>query len=330
MNRAFCWLILFVSVTLFAACSSPPPTAESTADIPDTQTNTPLPTNTSFPTNTPSPPPSPTETASPFPTGTSEPSAPELEIAYLDEDVFIWNEIDGIRQLTQTGNIYNFRLSPDGQRLAYLQTIDVDRTELRLVNADGSDDRLLVSVQDLEELVSHDEPIGIFTFNWHPDGEYLAFNTQIIGYGLLKNDDLHMVNIETRSLTTLLPPGQGGDFYFSPDGSRITLVTAGNYMDIPGKISLINTDGSNRHDSLITFPSVLTYSEYAFYPPLAWSPDSTFMIVAIPSPDPMAPDASITLWRIASDGSEVAELFTINTSFFLSGLPIFSPNLTKI
>jgi hypothetical protein len=101
-------------------------------------------------------------------------------------------------------------------------------------------------------------------------------------------------------------------------------------MDLPGKINLVNADGSDPRDALVTFPSVLTYSEVPFYPPPTWSPDSTFFLVAIPSLDPLAPDASITVWRIPVDGSPAKILFTINTSFFLSGLPFFSPDLSQV
>jgi hypothetical protein len=330
MNKIFPWLMLLISAALLSACTSPTPTPLITADISDTPIDTPLASLTPQPTNTLPVSPSPTITSSPSPTPTPEPAQPELLIAYIDEDVFIWTESDGSVQVTQSGSIYDLRLSPDGNYLAFLRLIDFEQVELHLVNVDGSEDRLLVDIQTLEELVPGDEPVGIFSFEWHPEGGYLAFNTHIIGYGLLTNDDLHLVNVETGSITTLLPSGQGGEFYYSPDGSQIALVTSGDYMDLPGKISLVNADGSNRRDSLVTFPSVLTYSEVPFYPPLAWSPDSDFVLVAIPSEDPLTADATISLWRISANGTEAIELFTINTSFFLSGLPVFSPDLTQV
>jgi Tol biopolymer transport system component len=331
MNMLHRLVALLGLAVIFSACTTTPtPTANITTDIPSTPTGYLQVTSTPSPTNTSTSSPSPTATTSQSPTPTSEPEEPELQIAYIDEDVYLWTESDGANQLTQTGSIYDLRLSPDGQHLAYSRLIDFERVELRLVAVDGGVDRLLVSVQDLEELVPHDEPVGIFSFEWLPNGDYLAFNTHIIGYGLLKNDDLHLVNIETGLIATLLPPGQGGDFYYSPDGNHIALVTSGDYMDLPGKINLVNADGSDPHDALVTFPSVLTYSEVPFYPPPTWSPDSTFFLVAIPSLDPLAPDASITVWRIPVDGSPAKNLFTINTSFFLSGLPFFSPDLSQV
>jgi hypothetical protein len=330
MKANFPWLLLLVLAVMTAACSQPTPTADITADIPNTPTSGPVATSTPLPSNTPTASPSPTVTPNPSPTPTLEPEQPEIQIAYIDGDAFIWSESDGSVQVTQSGSIYDLRISPDGNHLAYLRLIDFERVELRLVKVDGSDDRLLVGVQALEELLPHDEPVGIFSFEWLPAGDYLAFNTHIIGYGLIKNDDLHLVNVESGSITTLLPPGQGGEFYYSPDGKQIALVTSGDYMDLPGMISLVDSDGRNRRDALVTFPSVLTYSEVPFYPSLAWSPDSRFILVAIPSPDPLAAEASITLWRISADAAEVVELLIIDTSFFLSGLPFFSSDLTHV
>jgi Tol biopolymer transport system component len=330
MNMMHRLVALLGFAVIFSACTTPSPTPDVTADVFETPVSSPDPMSTPSPTNTSIPSLTPTATASPSPTTTPEPTQPELLIAYIDEDAFIWTESDGSVQITQSGNIYDLRLSPDGNYLAYLRLIDFEQVELHLVNIDGGEDRLLVDVSSLDELIPGNEPVGIFSFEWHPDGDIIAFNTHIIGFGLLTNDDLHLVNVDTGSINTLLPPGQGGEFYYSPDGSQIALVTSGDYMDLPGKISLVNADGSNRRDSLVTFPSVLTYSEVPFYPPLAWSPDSAFVLVAIPSADPLAADATIPLWRISADGTEVVELFSTNMSFFHSGLPVFSPDLTQV
>lgn len=330
MNILHRLVALMGFAVIFSACTTPTLTPDVTADVSETPVSSPEPTSTPSPTNTSIPSLTPTATASPSPSPTPELEEPQLQIAYIDGNAYLWTEAEGVTQLTQADNIYDLRLSPDGQLLAYLHPIDPERVELRLVATDGSDDRLLVSIQNLEELVPDNEPVGIYNFEWHPDGDYLAFNTHIIGYGLRQNDDLHLVNVKTGSITTLLPPGQGGEFYYSPDGETIALVTSGDYMNLPGKISLVKADGSQRHDALITFPSVLTYSEAPFYPPLAWSPDSSFLLVAIPSPDHFATDASITVWRVPTDGSAADDLFTIETSFFLSGLPVFSPDLSQV
>lgn len=330
MKAAIRVLLVLIFGIIIASCNINAPTEEATPDIANTSTSTQFPTNTPEPSPTTSATPTPTFTASPTASPTPQPDDTELVIAYTDGDAFLWTETDGITPLTQTGGVYDLQLSPDGQSLAYLHFIDPERSELRVVSIDGSADRLLVGLQSLDELVPHQEPVGIFSFEWLSQEDQIAFNTHIIGYGLRKSDDLHLVNVETSSITTLLQPGQGGEFYYSPDGDQIALVTSGDYMDLPGSISLVNAVGTDRHDNLITFPSVLTYSEAPFYPPLAWSPDSTYLLVAVPSPDPLAADASITIWRITADGSAAAELLTIDTSFFFSGLPHFSPDLTQL
>jgi dipeptidyl aminopeptidase/acylaminoacyl peptidase len=51
--------------------------------------------------------------------------------------------------------------SPDGSRLAYIQSPTGTRGQLRIVRLDGTDDRLLAS--------------GASTFAWSPDGSWIAF-----------------------------------------------------------------------------------------------------------------------------------------------------------
>jgi hypothetical protein len=77
---------------------------------------------------------------------------------------------------------------------------------------------------------------------------------------------------------------------------------------------------------LITFPGIITYSEYQYRPALVWSPDSTFVSAAVPSMDPLAADASVAFYRIGADGI-VQPLATVPGNFVFGGLmrPAFSP-----
>jgi hypothetical protein len=68
-------------------------------------------------------------------------------------------------------------------------------------------------------------------------------------------------------------------------------------------LDLVNFDGSNHRQNVITFPAIITYSEYTFKPRPQWSPDGSFFTVAIPSKDPMAADASVAFYRVGADGT---------------------------
>jgi hypothetical protein len=67
---------------------------------------------------------------------------------------------------------------------------------------------------------------------------------------------------------------------------------------------MMNADGSNRMDDLITFPFVITASEYMFYPVPVWNPDSNAFMVIIPPEDPFAdPGDPFELFMVGADGT---------------------------
>jgi hypothetical protein len=115
--------------------------------------------------------------------------------------------------------------------------------------------------------------------------------------GLALNHDLHLLDADTLRLTTLLPPGEGGEFYYSPDGSQIALVT-------PNEISLIDADGGNRRDRVLIHAPVATHSEYEYYAQPVWAADGSALRVAIPPPDPLTGSVQLmTIWHISTDGN---------------------------
>ncbi len=169
----------------------------------------------------------------------------------------------------------------------------------------------------------------IHRYEWIPGGHQIALNTNTVEYGLFINDDLHVVDADSSTVRTLLPPGRGGEFHVSPDGQLVAIVTSGDYDQRPGGISLVSLNGDARLSDLVSYPSILTYSEYAYYPEPRWSPDSSFLRVAIPSPETLAPDARSTLWEIQADGSSVRELVTVENEPLFGGVS-FSPDLQRI
>lgn len=315
-------LILVAGAILIISCiprtiSTPVPTS--------------LPASPTAPRATATPPPPSTPAAqltlTPTPSVTPTTAPPELAVSFSDGDAWLWSQSQGIIRLTSTGDVIWVALSHDRQRVAFLRQIDQLLAQLWVVNADGSDERLLVGEEHLAPLAPVGEQAGIFQADWTPGAHRLAYNTHILGYGLLKNDDLNIVDADTLEHTTLFPPGLGGDFYYSPDGGMIALVTAGDYQDIPGSITLARADGSDRLEDLVNFPSILTYSEFAYYPEVRWADDGSAILVAIPSQDPLAPDANTTVWRISTEGGQAAPLHTMPSSLLRSGPVHLSPDL---
>ena len=89
---------------------------------------------------------------------------------------------------------------------------------------------------------------------------------------------------------------------------------------------MADPDGSNRQ-VVLTFPGVITYSEYQYYPPVTWLADNSAVRAAIPPNDPMAnPPEVTTIWHIPADGSPPSTLTTITPVQFSFDSVSISPD----
>jgi hypothetical protein len=236
----------------------------------------------------------------------SYPAPAGLRIAFVGEDqLWLWSaESKEPLALTSTDRTNGqVRISDDGAIVAFLRGND-----LWAVNSDGSQERKLLSMEDLDGVEPADEGLGVNRLEWIPGTHTLAFNTRLNqAYGLVLSDDLHLLDVDTLERTILLPAGEGGEFYYSPDGSRIAIVT-------PGEISLVDAQGEQR-EQVLTYTPVNTGSEYRFYAQPFWSSDGSALRVAIPPAELFArPLQSTSIWHIPTDGSPARLLTSIDTS----------------
>lgn len=210
------------------------------------------------------------------------------------------------------------RISDDGTIIAFLKGND-----LWAVDSDGSDERQLLGAADLAPMEPEGPGLGINRLEWVPGTHTLAFNTRLnLAFGLALSDDLHLVDADTLEHRTLLPPGEGGEFYYSPDGRQVAIVT-------PGEISLIDANGSGRHSQALTYTPVNTGSEYQFYAQPVWAPDGSALRVLIPSVSALTqPFEQTTIWHIPADGSPAWMLTSIDAAPLASADSLaFSPDL---
>ncbi len=300
--------LLILSIFFFTACGTLEISIETQglshgADTPTDTALLPLEDETLVPaqtTPTPTPwdytPPLPEVAATPVPVDAFE--APTgLQIAFIkDGDVWLWTaEQRQSIPLTDIGDAEGYlRMSDDGQLVAFVRGWD----GLWLVGTDGTEARSLVTSAELGELDPEGTGPALNRFEWVPGTHLLAFNTRLqTAIGQAFSHDLHLVDADTLKWTTLLPPGEGGEFYYSPDGSQIALVT-------PNEISLIDADGSNRRDRVLTYTPVATYSEYQYYAQPVWAADGRALRVAIPPADPLTGSVQLmTIWHLPTDGS---------------------------
>lgn len=269
--------------------------------------------------------------ASPDPTPAAPASPPIVRIAYTNGGNVWLAEGDAPPvQLTSSGAVENVWISDDGEKVAFTRRPAADGpAEIRAVNRDGSGEILLAAADTWSGLYPHE----LFLYNdlqmtgFIPGTHQLLLNTRGVaeGPGLARYNDLLRLDAESGALISLRAPEAGGDFLVSPDGQKLALVQH-------DRISLLTIAGADVRASAITFTPVITYSEYLYHPVGQWTPDSSAVGYAIPSPDPLAPDPSATIWRLPADGAPAASLATIPGGFFFSqsSAPSISPDLAWV
>jgi len=264
---------------------------------------------------------------------TPEGPAP-LRVVYTSGgNVWLWEEGLAPQQLTSSGSASRVLISSDGLRVAFLRQVDptgTGHTELRAVNADGTGETTLLSAAALDALYPPAESIvgtDVSQLAFIPGTHDLLFNTYRIPefIGFSKPDDLYRINADSGTLTMVLAAGSGGNFVISPDGSQIALTTASS-------AGLADIDGTNVRAGLVTYPHVITYSEYLFYPTPVWAPDSSAAGIALPSEDPLSPSTSGTTWIMPADGGPATSLGTITAMFFFPFMehPSLSPSHARV
>jgi hypothetical protein len=147
-------------------------------------------------------------------------------------------------------------------------------------------------------------------FQWLSDSERLAYNTHTIsigGPGLQFNQDLFVADLEGDVLVEHGPDSIGGTFDISNQDQVVMATTT--------EVLRMDLDGSNL-ETLITFPSAVTYSEYAYYPEPRWLPNGNSAFVTISGSDPLFEDQIATYWQIPTSG-EAEELNTVEGIFLM-------------
>ncbi len=297
------------------------------------------PTPTSLPTASPTHPPDPTSTPTAELTSTIQPTltptasptlvqatptlSPELAalrvVFVREQQLWLWQGGTAVA-LTAADEDTKARLSDDGEMVAFSR-----QRELWAISADGSDERLLLGVSDLEALGTENSELAVDEFDWVPDSHHLLFNTALITQEVYRpTDDLYSVNVDTSQWRLLLPAGEGGwGFKFSPDGKYVALMT-------PEQISVANLDGTNRR-TLLTYEQMYTYSGGSLYADPVWSPNSDALMVDIRPQDPLGEDAGepVEIWYLPLQEGEATLVAEVDASPFFHGVYI-SPDLTRL
>jgi hypothetical protein len=295
--------------------------------LPATATSLDAPTN--LPTDTPSVPPA--TAVPPSPTEIAPADASALWVVFVqDGNVGLWREDGSTTWLAQTGDVFTARISSDGQRVAYVRSFPSGSDELWVVNTDATNARLLSN--PLEPIPADTLGIAISDFRWVPNSHRLGYSTRYIYEGPSgPNANLMVADADSGTITPLFAAGQANEFAFSPDGSQVAISTSGNYGDVLGSVSIYNLDLSNPRVNVLQYPSVSTYSEWAFSALPTWSNDSQHLLVVIPPPAILEnPDSvSNVYWVDVASGSTTL-VNSINMGLFFGGSPVVTNDLSQI
>ncbi|MFQ5943161.1 MAG: hypothetical protein ACE5JF_06375 [Anaerolineales bacterium] len=317
-RRRGLWVPFVLAGFALAGCNFPTPTMEAPTETAGATLVEP----TASPGDVP---PDPTATAASTSEAAVVPTddaARNLRVAYTDDgNLWVVEQGSEPSQLTDSGGITEVRLSDDGEWIAYaIRDSDQDTAELHSIRFDGSGSQVLLDGASFDALY----PLEFFvhytlsSFDFLPRSHMLLFNTRGVfeGPGLAKNDDLIAVDVATGQISPLLSRGDGGDFTSSPGGGQIVIVRADS-------LGFVDADGANLRPEVLTFPSVITYSEYFFYPLPVWSDSS--VVLPVPQEDPFFAAEPGTVWSVNGEAQAVAQpdgdLFAPQRE-----LPIVSPD----
>ncbi|MFM8321606.1 MAG: TolB family protein [Chloroflexota bacterium] len=270
------------------------------------------------------------------PLAASTVEAGSLQVAYIkDGDLWLWAGGER-RRLTNQPPVIGPQLSADGQWIAFRRPADNFHDELWVARSDGTDERRLVSVADLDAIGGGYRDPGAAAINpqryaWIGGSHRLAFNTRQVyngpGIGLL--DDFHIVDAGSGALQNVLLPGWGGEFVLSPDAAQVALAQA-------DAIYLANLDGSG-YRQVFSYSPVATYSEYRYYAAPVWTPDGSLLRLALPPADPLAePRQPTGLWQLSAGGGDAVQQGSLPAAPFFEfsqdfGPPVsYSPDLARL
>jgi Tol biopolymer transport system component len=126
--------------------------------------------------------------------------------------------------------LYEPSYSPDGSLIAYIDGSYDHSHSLRVVNADGTDVRVLFDATT----PPFDEAGHVTGVEWSPDGSLIAISSDLHGISTVRPDGT--------DLRLLIP--EGASFAWSPDGSRIAYSKT-DLQHIYWGVWVANADGSN-------------------------------------------------------------------------------------
>jgi Tol biopolymer transport system component/uncharacterized protein YcfL len=236
-------------------------------------------------------------------------------IAYLaGNNAFVMRQATSNRRaLTTSGDLDGrvLALSPDGKWLLFSRALTQ--------TAEGGPLNSLWVVDTVQALAAPKllKTPGVIFAEWSPDGDSIAYSTATMSSGppgWRAANDLWIADFRAGTLIApqkILEPATGGmfgwwgaNYFWSPDGKSIAIGSTDS-------IAVVNLKTRKRNE-LANFSAYNTFSNWAWTPTVAWTPDSQFVVTVMHGPSPAGEPAESSpvfdVWSLAADGSLKARL----------------------
>lgn len=251
------------------------------------------------------------------PTSSTDDTRLQLSLAVawaVAGDLFLWRDAQDALPLV-TGDVIRPFFAPDGETIVLTRGADNQPRELWVMAGD----------ETAQAMLTYDDDRLLGDIQWHNNETlYVSYLTPRAPMPQPRHD-VHRVTISTGDQQTILAAGEGGRFRVSPDGRWLAFVTPGIYQQEAGQIGLYDLS-SQAMQPVLSFDSVASGSEAAFYPALHWLPDSNALLTTIPDADLIyatgADRPTSTIWRVDVSTQTAEPMGTIQAAFF--GLPVWS------
>lgn len=204
----------------------------------------------------------------------------ELERKYLGKKTELEKKgLTSTKRLTHTGyRTVEPRFSPDGSRIAYISRGGDRYTQLRIMDSDGSNDRLVCQG-------------AVESLSWSSDGNRIVFSMLDYWRGLYFYSDLYICEVSTRSVKRLTKKMRARTPSWSPDGGKVLFATNTGC----GNTDIAVLDLNNRGVTSLT-----NTDDLSFYSGCAWSPKGDKIAFVR-----LAPGKLQQIWVADSDGSSM-------------------------
>lgn len=242
-----------------------------------------------------------------------------FEVRFLsDGNIWVWEEGGSARQISHTGYAIRFTFSPDGEVIAFEQSVGdypsgQYKMELWAIDRDGEGLRRLVSAEQFDAFLPERHPAWMANmptdYRWFPGTHKLSFGVypyiNAVGGGSAAQG-YWIIDADTLALEKWANPEPIDPYaalrIASPDGKIVALVDRAS-------ISLLNADGSILHSDVLTYTMNSCGEGPCWGAPSAfWTSDSRFLRVLVWDEDP----ERFSAWEIPADGSPAQKLHTFS------------------